>query len=469
MSSHVLHSLNNLIKPECTATIVWSKYKNNLKIPAIRKADFSLHKPFQDFAFSIAKNTNERPKAFISRMEPLGYTLLEFQIFLDSIERNWTEVDNRLIKEYRDYSYEKVAASVSSRGEISAKQSTNIKVRIIYELYAWASSDTDERTPDIRADSDAAIQSTLPLHLANPNRWNSQAKKLFPLCFHGVGEGASNMGGQHWATIAELNDIEDYFVNNFDSFTAERNILFMRLIDQTGLRRGSANSSTIGQFSDTNLKKSIDSLASHTFQPAEQKFNGRNYFDIPYALSLAINRYIKSIYGADIFNKAVRNPALNELPLFLSSTNGKAIKDGSWTDIFTNAFRAVGAPLGAGVHSIRRKFAEEWFKKEIQRCIDQKLPISYNDIVAGLARVLGHDSKLSQEAYRRASRTSRVTTPLDALTEENRELNVRVMQLTAQLVQKDAEIYRLRKLIDDSVPPVKKSKKLLKSPNSALV
>lgn len=429
-------------------SLFWSTYKKNLKVPSIRLSDLSLHKPFQSFALSVAATTNEQPRAFKSRLHALAYALLEYAMFLESINKTWIDADDALLVEYRDYSYEKVKSTKISRGEITAKQTTNIKLQILYELYVWAEHGIETATPSIGWEKDASIRSTLPLKNANPNKWNCLPKRLYPQCFQDAEDSSSSMGGQHWATEAELNDIEDYFRDSNFSVTAERNAIFLRTVDQTGLRRGSANSLVIGQFSDEAIGKSIQAeLHSHSVQPSKQKNSSRNFFDVPYPLAWEINRYIKSLYGDDIFVRTKHKKTLAKLPLFVSMTSKEAISDQTWTDIFTDAFQAIGAPLGSGIHSVRRKFAEDWFRKEIQRYIDQGLPISYTDIVAGLAKVLGHDSKLSQEAYRRASSLSRVNSPLDVLTEQNRELAVRNMQLTAQLVRKDEEITRLRALL----------------------
>ena len=439
------------------AAISWSEYKTVLKLPTIRCGDLSLHRPFQNFLFKVASETSEDARAFKSRMDSVGYALLEYQLYLESVGRTWTDGNDELLANFREHSFTNILKSKASRGELTGKQSTNIKLRVLYELYTWAAASSPGHTPTIGTGIDNAMQSSLPVHLASPNQWNSRAKKLFPQCYQGVGESSSSMSGQHWATVAELNDIEAYFNNKNMPKVAERNILFMRLIDQTGLRRGSANSLEIWQFSDVSITKSIMTASAHEVQPAKQKFRRRNFFDIPFALAWAVNRFIKSVYGEECFSSsASHSNKFDKRPVFVSSTSHEALSDETWTSIFTDAFRAIEAPIGSGLHSIRRKFAEDWFKKEVQRCIDGNLPISYTDIVAALAKVLGHESKLSQEAYRRATRITRVNTPLDGLTEQNRELNVQVMNQAAQLHGKDEEIFRLRALVESIELPAKK-------------
>lgn len=432
-------------------SILWASYKPGLKVPMIRLADLSLHKQFQSFALSVAANTNQKKRAFVSRMEELGYALFDFAKFLNFTGETWLDVDDKLLARFRQFAFDKIRNSKSSRGELNAKQSANIKLRVIYELYAWAVWATDIQTPTIGAEIDDCISSTLPLNNANPDEWNSPPRKLYPQCFHDAGDNSSNMSGQHWASDIEIADIEELFRSKCSPHVAERNILFMRIIDQIGLRRESVNSLMIWQFSDKAINQSIEkNMKSHLIQPKKQKFSGLNFFDVPFALAWEINRYIKSQRGSNIFQKIKNIKSRSELPIFTSTSSNRGLADKTWTSIFSKAFKMVGAPKGAGCHSIRRKFAEEWFRKEIQRCIDQNLPISYADIVAGLAKALGHDSKLSQEAYRRANSMTRVNTPLDVMTEQNRELNVQVMNQAAQLQGKDEEISRLRALVESS-------------------
>lgn len=429
-------------------SVSWGNYKPGLKVPMIRLADLSLHRPFQNFALSVAAKTSDKKKAFHSRMEALGYDLLDFAIFLNAKKRAWLDVDGALIAKYRVYAFEKIRRSPSSKDDVTAEQTANRKIRLIYELYTWAVTGTNIQTPSIGNGVDDSIKSTLPLYNLKADEWNSNEKNLYPECFHGTAS-SSSMAGQHWATDAELADIEELFRRENSALVAERNIIFLRTIDQVGLRRESANSLKAVQFSDDAINRSVkNDMSAHSVQPAKQKFSGIDYFEVPFALAWEINRYIKSIHGEDIFKKAKYKKSFENLPVFLSTTSNKAMCDKSWTSIFSKAFRAVGAPKGAGCHSIRRKFAEDWFRRAIQNCIEGGLPFAYSDIVAELAKALGHQSKLSQEAYRRAASMTRVNTPLDVLAEQNRELNVQVMSQVAQLQKKDEEILRLRKLLE---------------------
>lgn len=429
-------------------SISWGEYKPGLKVPMIRLSDLSLHRPFQSFALSVAAKTNHKEKAFHSRMHALGYDLLDFTIFLNAKKKVWLDVDSALIAKYRVYAFEKIRRSTSSKDDVTAEQTANRKIRLIYELYSWAVTGTDIQTPTIGNGVDDSIKSTLPLYNLKADEWNSNEKNLYPECFHHTAS-SSSMAGQHWATNAELADIEELFRNENSALVAERNIIFMRTIDQVGLRRESANSLKAVQFSDDAINQSVENnMSSHSVQPAKQKFSGLDYFEVPFALAWEINRYIKSIHGENIFEVARHKKSLAKLPIFRSTTSNKAMSDKSWTSIFSKVFRAVGAPKGAGCHSVRRKYAEDWFRRAIQNCIDLGLPFAYSDIVASLAKALGHQSKLSQEAYRRAASMTRVNTPLDVLAEQNQELQVHVMSQAAQLQRKDEEISRLRKLLE---------------------
>lgn len=424
-------------------TLWWSEFEKGLTIPSIRNSDLSLNLPFHAFVLSVAKATSKKSTAFNSRLRPIAYTLFQFAQFLEANSLRWENVNDEVILKYREYALAQTMDSSISRGEITSKATTNVKIVILYELYTWAAEGVEVSTPTIGWDDTAQIRSTLPLFELKPDKWNSHPNRRYPLCYRDAGIGSGSMSGQHWATNKERDDIEDYF-RSICPLVCARNILFMQIIDQTGLRRSSANSLTIGQFSDFLINKSQDAaLPAHPVQPDSQKRGYRNFFDFPYSLALEIRRFIKGIYGEDIFERLKNDSRLSTQRIFLSETTGKPLNNSTWSDIFTRAFRAVEAPLGAGIHSFRRKFAEEWFRKEVQRYKDEGKLVSYPDIIAALATVLGHDSKLSQEAYRRASSAARTNTPLDMLTSQNNELSTRIMQLESELAAKNAQIAEL--------------------------
>ncbi|MGO4479933.1 hypothetical protein AB4Z32_27215 [Massilia sp. 2TAF26] len=425
-------------------TLWWSNYKPELKIPTIRGTNLSRHVEFHRHALDVARRSNQEPAAFDSTMRPVAYALLEFAKYLAREKLEWFDANEETIEGFRDAAYEATVSSPTSRGEQTAKATTNIKLRIIYEFYLWADTEKLCNRPLIGWGKSFPIQSSLPLHRDEQNKWNGRARRKFPKCYRGIGENSSNPGGQYWATNADLNDIEDRFYALQPAATAARNVLFMRIADQTGLRRGSINSLVASQFTDAAIERSMKSeLKAHAIRPKKQKLARNYYFEIPYALAWEVNRFLRNQYGDAMQNAAECQMNLDEMPVFISQTTGKQMTSKAWSGIFTEAFQAIGAPKGAGIHSIRRKFAEEWFRGRVQEFRDDGKPTDYQAVVAGLARVLGQDSKLSQEAYRRASAMSRGASPTDVLTEQNYELAAKNMQLTAQLEEQRGLIAKL--------------------------
>lgn len=425
-------------------TLWWSNYKPELRIPTIRGSDLSRHVEFHCYALDIARRSNHDPAAFDSTMRSVAYALLEFAKYLAREKLEWFDANEETIEGFRDAAYKATVSSPTSRGEQTAKATTNIKLRIIYEFYLWADTEKLCNRPLIGWGKSFLIQSTLPLHRDEQNKWNGRARRKFPKCYRGIGENSSNPGGQYWATNADLNDIEDRFYALQPAATAARNVLFMRIADQTGLRRGSINSLAANQFTDAAIERSMKSeLKAHAIRPKKQKLARNYYFEIPYALAWEVNRFLRNQYGEAMQNAAACRMNLDEMPVFISMTTGERMANKSWSSIFTEAFQAIEAPKGSGLHSIRRKFAEEWFRMKVQEFRDAKKPTDYPAVVAGLARVLGQDSKLSQEAYRRASAMTRGTAPMDVLTEQNNELATKNMQLTAQLEEQRLLIAKL--------------------------
>lgn len=428
-------------------TLWWSEYKPNLKIPSLRGANLALHVEFHRYALSVAKMTNEDIQAFNSTMQPLAYALLDFEKYLSTNKLSWEDVDNEILEAFRDVALKSTQGNTASRCEATAKVTTNVKLRIIYEFFAWTHLEGLCRQPIIGWGKEFPIKSSLTLFSEKQTKWNERAARRFPLCYRGIGENSSSVGAQYWATNADLNDIEDFFHLSQPAKTAARNVLFMRTADQTGFRRASINSLVVSQFTDKEIEKSIASgLKAHSIQPKKQKLGRNFYFDIPYALAWEINRYLRTLYGDDVVKTASTDDRLKNLPVFTSMITGKRMTDKTWSSIFTEAFQAIGAPVGSGLHSIRRKFAEEWFRAEIHELRKASKPTDLKSVSAGLARVLGHNSKLSQEAYRRASATIRGATPVEVLTEQNSEQAAKIMNLTAQLEEQRLMLEKFHRL-----------------------
>jgi hypothetical protein len=435
-----LHCARN----DAPVTLWWSNYKPELKIPTIRGTDLARHVEFHRYALDVARKCNQSPEAFDSTMRPVAYALLEFEKYLARQKMKWFNVNDEIIEGFRTAAFEATMSSPASRGVETAKATTNIKLRIIYEFYLWADNEELCGRRLIGWGKEFPIQSSLPMYRNQPTDWNGRSRRRYPWCYRGIGENSSNPGGQYWATNADLNDIEDSFRLLQPPATAARNVLFMRVADQTGLRRGSINSLVASQFTVAAIERSMKSdLKAHAIRPKKQKLGKIYHFEIPYALAWEVNRFLRKQYGDAMLNARESKIDLEKLPVFISMTTGERMTNKAWSSIFAEAFQAIGAPKGAGLHSIRRKFAEEWFRMKVQEFRDNKKPTDYQAVVAGLARVLGQDSKLSQESYRRAIAMTRGATPMDVLTEQNNELSAKNMQLTAQLEEQMVLIAKL--------------------------
>lgn len=421
-------------------TLMWIELTPGRFVPSFRDHRLNLIEPFLDYAISEAKkkiSDKASARAYTSAMDSIAYSLSEFAGYLQSKGKSWAGTTDDILEEFRDASHTETRTKKTSKNNTTASRTINKKLRVIYDFFAWAEVNAALTQGKIGWGTED-IKSTRPLHLKNPTKWNGLPRNQYPKCLQGVGEKSRSMDSQYWATEQDLDDIEDYFGRTLPSATAERNILFMRITDQTGFRRASTNSLTIGQFSDAAINESLrQGLVAHSAQPASQKLTKNYHFDISYALAWEINRYIKQLFGEELATQSCHVKKVADLPIFVSITTGRPLTDNHWSDIFTAAFQAMGADRGAGLHAIRRKFAEDWFRKEIERRLKNNLSIAYEDIVAGLARVLGHDSKLSQEAYRRVSKATTGATTEDRLQEQNQQQTAQILKLKAELARKD--------------------------------
>lgn len=406
---------------------------------------------FLDYAIYRARKkvrTKVDFHTYKSTVDAVAYALLDFARFLRRKRLTWRDLNDDLLLKFRDDALKETRQDSRSKDEFTAKRTVNTKIRIIYDFYAWAEVDaalTDGKIGWMEGD----IRSSLPLYKQSNKDEDKKDKNAHPLCYRGIGEASRTSQGQYWATEKDLDDIEAFFRSTQQTETAERNILFMRIMDEMGWRRSSVNSLTIGQFSDTTINRSIElGLPAFSVVPIVQKNRRAHSFKMEYPFAWEINRFIKSYYGTDVAEKSGYDIDVASLPLFSSVNTRLPIKNATFSDIFEAAFRAIGAPRGANTHSIRRKFAEETAEEEFTRRRRLGLSIAKEDVAEAIAEKLGHDSKLSQEAYLRVSKRPKQGTVEERQGDTISKLTAEVLAVKAELAQKEALIQSLSKSLN---------------------
>lgn len=434
-------------------TLEWSELSLGRFIPFIRDQYLNLIEAFLDYAIYCAKQMPEQKddSAYRSMMDAVAYALTDFARYLRQKRTCWMDVDDDFLQNFRDSAFLKTKRSLKSRDDLTVSRTVNSKLRTIYHFFAWAEAVallTEGKMGWISGD----IRSTLAQTIMYGGKHEGQAKTMYPCCYTGVGENSRDSSGQYWATQEDIDNIEAHFHRTQLPATAERNTLLMQIADSMGWRLGSINSLEIRQFSDEAIDKSMRlGLNFHDVTPIKQKAGQLHKYGVPYPVAWEVNRYCRSRHGDDIFKKCHDAAITGHTRVFTSMTSKAPLDNHTISDIFQEAFQAIGAPVGAGLHSFRRKFAEDTVRKEYVRRKDLGQSTAREDVTAAVALKLGHNSKLSQAAY------LRVTMQLEPNTKEEEQLNkiseqsFIISELNAKLAAQEVLIREL------SVMPIKRA------------
>jgi hypothetical protein len=168
----------------------------------------------------------------------------------------------------------------------------------------------------------------------------------------------------------------------------------MEVAEETGWRRASIASLLCNQFARTNPDS--ESL-SFGVTPSVQKLG----YDYGYSISEQLRLKIVS------FILTTRQDFLEEMNwmqraaahLFISAKDGQALTPQRLSVIFGRAFRAAGAPTGAGLHSLRRRFVEKKIEEELRLRLRLGLDTSAASISASVSVSLGHKNPESLTSY----------------------------------------------------------------------
>lgn len=428
------------ITSQFPVTLNWVTYKSNYKIPIIYDGNVQLMNEFNAFLLDIAKQkiiNDPRKQAYKSETELKTYAIKSFAEFLSEKNINWQTINDVSLEQYRNWAFSKTLSNkISKKQENAAKRTTNIKLRIIYQFYVWAQDTMFYLQDIIGLGKDMPINSILAESMAGKDVKKND-KRIYPLCYSKCGEG-SRSSDQYFATAEDKRKLIKFFTENSNTpYLAERNILIMELANQRGWRAGSLTSLTIDDFSDSKIDSATEK--GIFVIPSIQKNGYDKSFIVSLALAIRVNKHI---------NKARKN--LTETTgdhsdgsLFLNEDSGEGLGDQTITQIFSSAMKQVGCPKGSGIHSFRRKFAQDLTDKEIEFRKQNNLSMAIEDTQHVIANALGQVSLASQELYVKA-RTNEAEKTLEAkLLQENN-------LLSSDLANALFENQRLQKLLENN-------------------
>ncbi|MDC8786317.1 hypothetical protein [Roseateles koreensis] len=393
--------------------------------------------------YSELTTFGSKPTVVASNIEPPANALNSFIEFLltkrkarESIEQLLTLVDDALLAKYRNWAHARTKANRNSRGDLTARRTTNVNLRHIYHFLHWAQTN-GVLAKGTLGRKDCKVASSLPDIDDHPHLRSSKEK--FPLLFQGVGEGSRTALPQFWATTSHVNEAIEIFNRQPDVGAALRNNILALIGNHVGWRRASALSLHEEDFSDERMQAAMNAGdESFPVQPDSQKFSRVNFFGIPWPLAHRIKAYIDDpLYGPKaILKRLGLKPNFADGRIFLSSTTGHPLKGKTLSTIFSTVFRQIGAPKGAGYHALRRGTADEAMRIEIQSRIRDGRSTAHEDVVAAVSQRFGWASSLAYKTY------MRVMSSFFSRSVES-ELRTEVAMLRIQLMDMGLKVRRL--------------------------
>lgn len=419
-------------------TVQWGKLQGGYKSPIFFDAKLMVIEPFTRYCLDIAKLNSrfkKRVQAHESEINGASMALKYLAEYMRANRIEWYEVDDGHLEQFRTWYLEKIEQGSQTRNDLSRKRTVNIRLRDIYNFYHWAQEEACLIDNHIGWELQSKIRSKLPAYIKDGRSALPRANKnslLYPIIFPNVGSSADVI--DYTASDRDKEKLKVLFETQGNSvFSARRNVLIMEIAASVGWRQGSIHSLLIDAFSDERIDCCYTGFL--VVQPPKQKYGYHFEFEVPLALALRVNRYIKSDRANFLVSKKL-NEDTAKRQLFVSSTTGKPLAENTITEIFSRAFTAIGAPKGSGIHSFRRSFTNNEIRFQIDSRKRKNLSTAPEDVMLPVQRALGHKSFLSQQVYADASQS---------LTRDTveRELHDKNLQLRAELAEKEREIFIL--------------------------
>ncbi|KXU90028.1 hypothetical protein CI15_07610 [Paraburkholderia monticola] len=314
------------------------------------------------------------------------------------------ESSDDLLKRFRDAEYARVISRSSSNHEShAAKRTVNAKLVQIYHFLNWYQY---EYGWNFLGDVSRAVTSSLKrANVRHRKHGASGAYDRFPALERRVGHGARR-GRGYEASADDIDKLKDYFFSNFTSYVAVRNILMMDIGDSLGWRRGTINSLQCHQFTPEALEKmTARGLAC---VPDRQKNGYKDSFYVSPDLATRISAFIHDTRQKLIDHASLAESKIDDA-VFVSARDGRALSDKAISKIFGRAFVAIGAPKRAGMHSFRRKFANDSIAAETRARLAMGLDTSPESVAAAVSMDLGQKNPESIVPYVSANQTRLVS------------------------------------------------------------
>lgn len=356
---------------------------------------------------------------FLSQELASGPSTVESALFAVTAYRNFlarrSVIDGRaeayefhestddLIVKFREAEVHRVFERSSSNHEMyAAKRTVNAKLIHIYHFLNWYQEFSGYN--GFFGGSDGTVKTCLKpedVRTRRPRLSNGSIYSRYPALNRHVGQASRQFRG-HSATNKDKEQLRRYFLENFTSYVAIRNVLMMDIADKLGWRLGSVNSLSCEQFSAAALEKMTG--RGLPCVPAKQKNGYLDSYYVPPDLASRIAAFIN-----DTRQKLVEEMGWHRISktgaVFISARDGQPLTSKAVSKVFGRAFALIGAPKRAGLHSFRKKFTDDDIGAETRARVALGLDTSSESVSAAVSQDLGHRSPTAIQSYVSSNQT----------------------------------------------------------------
>lgn len=413
--------------------LLWNELGDE-RVPTLRDNEGRLLYPFNEYLDDISLELHRRkasPSQRKSHLESATYAIKSLCSFLATRGRTVLQLDDTLLREFRDDALERVMKSKTFRGDENAsKRTVNAKLRHVYQLLFKCQK--GHRLPKRTiGPTRCKVQSSWPLLDEAPTNILNEDRRKHPLCFRAVGENSREDNSQHFATRKDIVKLEELFWRQASPIASYRNIMMLRVASLMGWRVASLNSLETRQFSQAALASQAH-LDDFTVVPPHQKGGYSYAFSMPFELACQVAEFVAGPRAQCLEALGVAE-SVTEGRIFLSARTGKPLCNHSVSELFADAFKKLGAPPGSGAHSLRRFVGQETANDEVAFRRANNLSLAREDVERAIQEKLGHANVLSQRVYRRAISKLRTSDEVSRLRNELLEQQGKNLRLNSDL------------------------------------
>lgn len=329
--------------------------------------------PFLDYILSLQRN--HAPKT----IEGHAYRLNTWFKFLKATKSNFMDASDQTLEQYRKHLF-----SCSSSDSRVRKRTINTNLESVYKFYFFLQS---KKYPQLNLMGPSGYNISSSLGSTSDTKYIEK----YPYCYTSTGKNSRHE--TKWSpTDRQKGEIFKFFIDNHSDDVAQRNNLIIDIADTVAFRRGSLVSLKTYQFPTLNEEQLEQDFVQ--ISPETQKLNYNKYFDCPIELYCRIRAYIDNSRNAIV--KATDSKSHS---LFLNTKTGNAITESGISGIMSRARHSLKWPRNGGLHSWRRKSAQDFLEREIEDRLLLGLDTSYEAIALAIAEFLGQESLESQRPY----------------------------------------------------------------------